>query len=94
MVKCSGCARRVNSAYIREGLKGIMRKVGFYCSSCDIYYDLRLKKLYTVNSQTVYSHNTKEIKKLRPIAKLSIRQSLGRDLDPGPLPYQGNALPG
>jgi hypothetical protein len=21
-------------------------------------------------------------------------RSLGRDLDPGPLPYQGNALPG
>jgi hypothetical protein len=22
------------------------------------------------------------------------QESLGRDLDPGPLPYQGNALPG
>ena len=25
---------------------------------------------------------------------LSMKGSLGRDLDPGPLPYQGNALPG
>jgi hypothetical protein len=28
------------------------------------------------------------------LGKNSLVVSLGRDLDPGPLPYQGNALPG
>jgi hypothetical protein len=30
----------------------------------------------------------------KSLVKNSLMVSLGRDLDPGPLPYQGNALPG
>jgi hypothetical protein len=48
MAKCVYCGKGINSTYIREGLKGIMRKVGYYCSYCDTYYDSASKKLYTV----------------------------------------------
>ena len=42
------------------------------------------EKPYTVNKK----ENSENIP---PFYKI---KSLGRDLDPGPLPYQGNALPG
>jgi hypothetical protein len=46
----------------------------------------------TVNCNDVTS-NCNMIFLLNPI-DLCVKTSLGRDLDPGPLPYQGNALPG
>ncbi len=72
-----------------------MRKVGFYCACCDIYYDSTSEKLYTVNTKTVYSDIATELEEQPQTEYLRAKQaSLGRDLDPGPLPYQGNALPG
>jgi hypothetical protein len=48
MVKCTICHQGINSTYIRVGEKSLLNKVGFYCSNCDIYYDLN-QKPYTVN---------------------------------------------
>ena len=94
MAKCCSCGQGINSTYIREGSKGLMRKVGFYCSYCDIYCDSTSEKLYTVNTKTVYSNIATKSEEQPLTKKVSIKQpSLGRDLDPGPLPYQGNALP-
>ena len=55
MVKCSLCHQGINSTYIRVGEKSLLNKVGYYCSHCDIHYDLNQKpytkneKPYTVN---------------------------------------------
>ena len=43
----------------------------------------------SANPQILESSNKAKIELLK-----SKQGSLGRDLDPGPLPYQGNALPG
>jgi hypothetical protein len=43
----------------------------------------------SANPQIPESRNKARIELLKPK-----EVSLGRDLDPGPLPYQGNALPG
>ena len=67
-----------NSTYIRVGEGSLLKKVGFYCSECDIYYDLK-QKPYTANE-------TEKSQILPPFYK--IREPC-RDLDPGPLPYQG-----
>ena len=91
MAKCSHCGEGINSTYIREGSKGILCKLGYYCFTCDAYYDLPSEKLYTVNAKTVYSYFNNENRIWPFFLKI---KSLGRDLDPGPLPYQGNALPG
>ena len=50
MTKCRVCHQGINSTYIRVGQKSLLNKVGFYCSSCDIYYDLD-KKPYTKNEK-------------------------------------------
>ncbi len=42
----------------------------------------------TICSKAKYSINSPNS------ANCAQNKSLGRDLDPGPLPYQGNALPG
>jgi hypothetical protein len=55
MTKCSQCGNGIKSTYIREGSKGIAHKLGYYCFTCDAYYDLSSEKLYTVNTKTVYS---------------------------------------
>jgi hypothetical protein len=90
MTKCSSCGQGINSTYVREGSKGLMRKVGFYCVYCDIYYDPKSEKLYTVNTKTVYSDIAIESEEQPLTEYLRAKQaSLGRDLDPGPLPYQG-----
>ena len=82
MAKCSSCGQGINSTYIRVGEKSILKKIGYYCPICVIYYDL-FQKPYTVNK-------TENSQIIAPLVKIA---SLGRDLDPGPLPYQGNALP-
>ena len=42
---------------------------------------------------TIYSKIENSVK-TRNVVNCAQNKSLGRDLDPGPLPYQGNALPG
>jgi hypothetical protein len=55
MAKCTVCHQGINSTYIRVGEKSLLNKVGYYCSNCDVYYDLNQKpytkneKPYTVN---------------------------------------------
>jgi hypothetical protein len=52
------------------------------------------------NNLSVYPQNLSANPQLQKSSKAKIlpfktkQGSLGRDLDPGPLPYQGNALPG
>jgi hypothetical protein len=55
VAKCNSRGKGINSTYIRHGTKGLLSKVGYYCSSCDAYYDLLSDELYTVNEKTVYS---------------------------------------
>ena len=43
MTRCRKCNNGINSTYIREGEKGLWKKVGYYCPVCDIYYDMKLK---------------------------------------------------
>ena len=58
MTKCQTCHHGINSTYIREGVKGSLNKIGYYCNTCNIHYDTD-KKLYTVNEKlyTVFSDN-------------------------------------
>jgi hypothetical protein len=74
MTKCSSCGQHINSTYVREGSKGLMRKVGFYCSYCDIYYDPASEKLYTVNTKTVYSNIATHSKEQPLTEYLSVKQ--------------------
>ena len=41
MVRCNLCNNGINSTYIREGKKSMWRKIGYYCSVCDNYYNLK-----------------------------------------------------
>jgi hypothetical protein len=50
MARCLNCHQGINSTYIRVGEKSLLNKVGFYCRSCDIYYDLD-QKPYTKNEK-------------------------------------------
>jgi hypothetical protein len=50
MTKCQTCHHGINSAYIREGVNGSLKKIGYYCNTCNIHYDID-KKLYTVNEE-------------------------------------------
>ena len=90
MTRCSCCGQGINSTYIRVGEKSILKKIGYYCPICVIYYDL-FQKPCTVNEKPYTVNKTENSKIIAPLVKIA---SLGRDLDPGPLPYQGNALPG
>jgi hypothetical protein len=83
MAKCPLCGQGINSTYIRVGEKSLLKKVGYYCSICDIPFN-KEQKPYTVN----------RVENGQNIVPLNKMRSLGWDLDPGPLPYQGNALPG
>jgi hypothetical protein len=89
-VRCIKCLKGINSMYIRTGGKSLLKKVGYYCSHCDMPLDLD-QKPYTVIEKP-YTVDTDASSRI--IAPFSEIKSLGRDLDPGPLPYQGNALPG
>ncbi len=60
MTKCSLCGQGVNSTYVREGSKGMLRKIGYRCSRCDAYSDLTSEKLYTVDTKTVHSNFNRE----------------------------------
>ena len=64
MTKCNICYKHLNSVYIRKGVKGLLNRIGFYCETCRIHYDLYLK-LYTVNERqyTVFN-NTRIIDQL------------------------------
>jgi hypothetical protein len=46
MTRCRKCNNGINSTYIREGEKGLWKKIGYYCPVCDIYYDMKKSKLY------------------------------------------------
>ena len=50
MAKCQSCHYGINSTYIREGVKGSLKKIGYYCNTCNIHYDTD-KKLYTVSKE-------------------------------------------
>ena len=50
VTKCSIFHQGINSTYIRVGKKSLLNKVGFYCSNCDIHYDLE-QKPYTVGGR-------------------------------------------
>jgi hypothetical protein len=50
MAKCSICHQGINSTYIRVGQKSLLNKVGYYCSNCDIHFDLN-QKPYTKNEK-------------------------------------------
>jgi hypothetical protein len=91
MARCSLCGQGVNSTYIREGSNGLIRKIGYHCIKCDSYYDLTSEKLIQLIQKLYTVILIEKNKILAPFGKI---KSLGRDLDPGPLPYQGNALPG
>jgi hypothetical protein len=57
---------------------------------CDMVVILDQKQ-YTVNEKPYTVNRFANSQIIAPFDKI---KSLGRDLDPGPLPYQGNALPG
>ncbi len=50
MTKCQNCYHGINSTYIREGVNGSLKKIGYYCNTCNIHYGID-KKLYTVNEK-------------------------------------------
>jgi hypothetical protein len=86
MTRCPNCKAGISSTYVR-GPRRLFTKFGYFCKKCNSVYTLD-KKVYTllnINGQIEKGQN----EALRPFLG-----SLGRDLDPGPLPYQGNALPG
>ena len=90
MVKCSTCGQGINSAYIRVGERSLLKKVGYFCINCNMAVTLD-QKPYMVNEKP---YTVNRLANSQIIASFSEIKSLGRDLDPGPLPYQGNALPG
>ena len=54
MAKCQSCYHGINSTYVREGANGSLKKIGYYCNTCNIHYNID-KKLHTVfrDSQTL-----------------------------------------
>ncbi len=48
MARCPRCGQGINSTYIRIGEKSLLKKIGFYCISCDTVYDFN-QKPYTKN---------------------------------------------
>ncbi|ALI35372.1 hypothetical protein NMY3_01167 [Candidatus Nitrosocosmicus oleophilus] len=48
MTRCQFCHQGLNSNYIRVGAKESFRKIGLYCTTCDVYYSPNLTKQYTV----------------------------------------------
>ena len=50
MARCIRCGQGINSTYIRVGEKSLLKKVGFYCTSCDTHYDFN-QKPYTTNEK-------------------------------------------
>ena|SRR5918995_384414 len=90
MVKCLKCSQGINSAYIRVGERSLLKKFGYFCINCNTPFTLD-QKPYMVNEKPYTVNKMENIKNIAPFYKI---KSLGRDLDPGPLPYQGNALPG
>jgi hypothetical protein len=74
MAKCNSCGKGVNSTYVRQGIKGLMHKIGYYCSDCDIYLDPTTKKLYTVNKETLYSYPRASPEEPPVIEKMSIEK--------------------
>ena len=88
--RCSTCGQGINSAYIRVGERSLLKKVGYFCINCNTPCTLD-QKPYMVNEKPYTVNNKEKSENIAPFLK---KGSLGRDLDPGPLPYQGNALPG
>ena len=60
----------------------LIEKSGFF------YNDL------TIFGKILTDYSKIEKSNITNIVNCAQKSSLGRDLDPGPLPYQGNALPG
>ncbi len=46
----SDCHQGINSTYIRNGSKGSLKKIGYFCNMCNLHYDVNTK-LYTVNEK-------------------------------------------
>lgn len=84
------CHKGLNSNYIRLGAKESFKKIGLYCITCDIYYSPNLQKQYIINSNQYLT----QINSIQPSfhKQSPNKESLGRELNPRPLPYQGNAL--
>ncbi len=51
MVRCKQCNKGINSTYIREGKKSLLRKIGYHCLVCDIYYNLKSQMYSRKNSK-------------------------------------------
>jgi hypothetical protein len=66
----------------------LLMKNGFISSATNADLSVYTQTL-SANPQILESSNKARNELLKPK-----QESLGRDLDPGPLPYQGNALPG
>jgi hypothetical protein len=64
MARCLKCSQGINSMYIRVGERSLLKKVGFYCSECDMYFDLK-QKPYT-NSEKPYTVNKMEKSQILP----------------------------
>jgi hypothetical protein len=64
----------------------LLIKNGFISSNDDLS---AYTQSLSANPQSLGSPNKARIEPVK-----TKQESLGRDLDPGPLPYQGNALPG
>jgi hypothetical protein len=90
MARCSICDKGINSTYIRVGERSLLKKVGYYCTNCDMPFN-KDQKPYMVNEKPYTVNRIEERQNIVPLNNI---RSLGWDLDPGPLPYQGNALPG
>jgi hypothetical protein len=68
VTKCSICHQGINSTYIRVGEKSLLNKVGYYCSNCDIHYDLD-QKPYTKNEKPYTVNNMEKTPILTPFYK-------------------------
>ena len=85
MTKCQNCHHGFNSTYIREGVNGSPKKIGYYCNTCNIHYGIN-KKLYTVNEKlyTVFrdsqiiepSNKIQIMRRLQQFSQISIKSNI------------------
>jgi len=60
VVKCPKCGRGINSTYIREGERALWKKIGYFCTICNVHYDMKLKP-YTKDKGRLADNNKKRI---------------------------------
>jgi hypothetical protein len=87
VTRCSVCNHGINSTYIRVGQKSLLNKVGYYCSNCDIHYDLN-QKPFTKNEKpyTVGGRWSTLVK----IPQLTLAQHDGNSINPAMNEYENN----